>query len=520
MRSDRPPAAATGAGVLPSGHVRVDLSYLPSVRGAMSSWRLSWPLIIGTLMFVALLNVTGVPLLADPDSHWHIAVGKWILENGAVPTIDSYSHTFSGHAWIAKEWLSQVLLALAYGAGGWGAVAALCAASIGLSFALMLRLLLRDIGPLPATLFTIAAVVMTVSHLLARPHVLAFPVMLLWVAGLVRAVEQRRAPRPLLLVAMLLWANLHGGFTLGLMLCGAFALEAMVTAGDSTERRRLFIAWAKFGMAAVLVACVTPYGPESMLVTLRIFGLGDVLGMISEWKSPDFQSQPFQELILLLALYAALSRGLKLPIIRLVVTLGLLHLFLKHARNAELLVMLTPLVLAPVLARQWPSMRPDRGSLPGPAFLRRMTVRGRSVGRLGALLCLPLAALFAAGMIKFGGIRPAADTTPVAAFDFIRETKIQGPVFNAYEFGGFLIEVGIPTFIDGRAELFGGDFTKRYARAVNLSSEEPLEQLLDHYGIEWTFLRKDQPANRLLERLPGWRRAYSDDVATIFVRKQ
>src|SRR5207302_821545 len=107
-------------------------------------------------------------------------------------------------------------------------------------------------------------------------------------AGLVRAVEQRRAPQPLLLLAMLLWANLHGGFTLGLALCGAFALEAVVTAGDGVERRRLLVAWAKFDLAAVLAACVTPYGPESILVTGRIFGLGDVLGMIGEWKSPDF----------------------------------------------------------------------------------------------------------------------------------------------------------------------------------------------------------------------------------------
>jgi hypothetical protein len=48
--------------------------------------------------------------------------------------------------------------------------------------------------------------------------------------------------------------------------------------------------------------------------------------------------------------------------------------------------------------------------------------------------------------------------TPVAALEFAQREKLQGPVFNDYDFGGFLIHAGIPTFIDGRGELFGGDF--------------------------------------------------------------
>ncbi|MDP2378602.1 hypothetical protein [Reyranella sp.] len=77
----------------------------------------------------------------------------------------------------------------------------------------------------------------------------------------------------------------------------------------------------------------------------------------------------------------------------------------------------------------------------------------------------------------------------------------------------------IPTFFDGRAELFGGDFIKRYAEAVSLRGEEPLDHFLDRHGIGWTLLRKGQPANKLLGSLPGWRPAFSDDVATIFVRR-
>jgi hypothetical protein len=479
-----------------------------------SAWALSLPLMLGLVLFVVLTNADGLPLLSDPDSHWHIAIGNWMLAHRTVPDVDTMSFTFAGAPWIAKEWLSQLLLTLAYRAGGWGGVEALGAAGIALSFGLLLRLLLRDLKPLPALLFTAAAIVMMAPHFLARPHVLAFPLMLLWVAGLVRAVEERRAPEPLLLVAMLLWANMHGGFTLGLMLAAAFALDALSSARDAAERRSLFFAWAKFGVAAGLVACVTPYGYESILVTSRIFSIGDALTTIAEWRSPNFQSLPMQEIVLLLALYLAFSRGLKLPLVRLLIVLGLVHLYLRHARNAELLATLAPLAIAPLLAAQFPTMR--RAAEPANRLDRLAGPAGTGALALG----LAVAALFAGVMIRFGDIKPPGETMPSAALAFAeKEGLTRRHVLNHYNFGGYLLGAGVPTFIDGRGELYGGEFIRKFSDAVNLRGETRLEELLERYGVEWTFLTRDAPANRLLEHLPDWRLAYSDEQATIYVRK-
>lgn len=473
-----------------------------------SSWTPSLPLLLGSVLFLALAGAQG--LLADPDSHWHIAVGNWIFRYHAVPAVDPYSFTFAGQPWIAKEWLSQLILAAAYDLGGWGGVTVLGAAALALAFALLLRLLLQDLQPLPGLLLTGAAIAMTAPHFLVRPYVLAFPFMLWWVAGLIKAVEQRRAPAPLLLVAMLFWANLHGGFTLGLVIAAALALEAVVGARNIEERRVVIAAWTKFGIASVLVACLTPYGPESMLVTWRIFELGDALGSIAEWRSPDFLRQPLQELVLLIAVYAALSRGLKLPLMRLLILLGLLHLYLSHARNAELLAMLGPLLLAPMAARQWPKLQASDPSG------NRFAMLAGPAGQSALAATLLLLGTIGAGVVRLGDVTPPPSTTPSAALEFVREAGIGGRVFNDYGYGGYLISVGIPTFIDGRAELFGGDFLKQYVAAVTL--QKPLDALLDRYDIAWTLLPREAPANQLLAHLPGWRLAYADEQAMIFVR--
>src|SRR5205807_639962 len=110
----------------------------------------------------------------------------------------------------------------------------------------------------------------------------------------------------------------------------------------------------------------------------------------------------------------------------------------------------------------------------------------------GALaLGLALAIAYAGGMIRFAGIATPEDNTPSAALAYARDAVIKGRVFNHYGFGGFLISAGVPTFIDGRGELYGGEFIKRYVEAVNLLGEEPLEQVLDRWHIDWTLLAKD-----------------------------
>jgi len=213
------------------------------------------------------------------------------------------------------------------------------------------------------------------------------------------------------------------------------------------------------------------------------------------------------------AVYLALSRGLKLPLVRLLIVIGLLHLFLRYARNAELLATLAPLAIAPLLARQFPKI----AALPQEQG--RFDAFSRPAGPAALAACLGLAGLMAGLLIGLGRIAPPPENAPTAAIAFARDAGLTGKrVFNHYGFGGYLISVGIPTFVDGRGELYGGDFIKRQVEAVALRGEEPLEALLDRYAVDWTLLMPDQAANQLLARLPGWRRAYGDEVSTIFVR--
>src|ERR1700724_2926772 len=60
---------------------------------------------------------------------------------------------------------------------------------------------------------------------------------------------------------------------------------------------------------------------------------------------------------------------------------------------------------------------------------------------------------------------PRGDVPPVAAVEAAREAGLSGHVFNSVRFGGYLMLVAIPTFVDGRADLYGDAFLQRYVAA-------------------------------------------------------
>jgi hypothetical protein len=456
------------------------------------------PFLVAAVIYVLLLLVGGA-LLNDADTWWHIASGNWILANG-FPHTDPFSFTFAGKPWIAKEWLSQVAFAEAFRLGGWTAVVVLTASAIALAFGLLTYALRERLTQLPAIAMVAVAFMLAAPHATARPHALALPVMVAWVIGLVRAADRGKAPPYALLLLMVLWANLHAGFTFGLLLIAAFGLDAVVSARRD-ERLSIALAWARFAVLAVVAGCITPYGPESMLVTAKVLGLGSALSIIGEWKPASFATFGPLELALVVGVGFALWRGVTLPPVRILILLGLVHMALSADRNAELLGFVAPLVVAGPLARQFPELR------------ARQAASSFAFGAMLAALVIPITAGVAARTTYL----PNPANAPVAAIAALKAANA-GPVLNDYDFGGYLIASGTPTFIDGRTELYGADFTRRYYDAVTLADLDGLEAMLARYDIGATLLTAHTPANALLDNLPGWTRLYADDVAVVHIR--
>src|SRR5215510_894666 len=438
--------------------------------------RAAMPWLVAAGTYVLVIAVAP-QLLGDPDTYSHLALGRWILDHGTVPTADPFSANFRGTHWLAFEWLSEVVFALAFAAGGWMGMVAVASAAAATAFGLLTRFLLRELRP------TVALV-----------------------AALIRSVDTRTAPSWLMLPLMTVWANLHGSFTFGLAMIGAAGAEALFRAKPA-ERMNVVRQWGSFGVLALVAACLNPYGPEMILVTLRTVALGPALATITEWRPQDFSHIGSFEIIMLGGLGLALYLGVKLPLFRIIMLLGVLHLSLSHVRHADLLGMLAPIFLARPLAKQFTDLSAGRAA---------------TALRAGALVPAALVSmmLVVTALSAFrNDVAPPAKITPANAMHALGSVKY-GAIFNDYDFGGYLDFVGIAPFIDGRSELYGKAYLLRYDRALNLHNIPDFFRLLDEYRIGATLLTPATPAAALLDRSPSWQRFYSDDVAVVHIRRR
>ncbi|HXU94370.1 MAG TPA: hypothetical protein VFP33_12015 [Gallionella sp.] len=455
-------------------------------------------------------------MLQDGDTYWHIAAGQWIIGHAAVPTSDPFSHTMQGAPWTAHEWLSETIFALTWKAFGWGGLIALTAAAFAATMAMLTRFLLKNLEPVHALIFTALAVMMTAPHLLVRPHALAMPLLVLWTAQLVRGAERGRAPSYWMLPVMTLWANLHGGFTLGLALTLFFAVEGVLGARRASEALVAVKSWSIFICLAVASALLTPHGIQGILFTAHIMSGNYALDHISEWQSPSFHLIQPLEIWLMAGLAIALHQGLRLPALRLLLLLALLHLALKHMRSIELIGLLTPLFLAVPLAAQWRERTDTTRQL---VHVDRifLNLAGTASRRATALMLAGLG-LVTLVSVQTSAALPPEDISPITAIKTARKAALNGPVLNEYSFGGYLVYAGIPPFIDGRADMYGDEFMKAYFDALDLTTSDGLQELLQKHHIEWTLLPPGSAAVAMLDHLPGWHRLYADRIAVIHVR--
>ena len=479
---------------------------------------LSWPLVVAAFTFLLLLTRAG--MLQDGDTYWHIVAGRWMLQHHVIPSVDPFSYTMPGAPWIAHEWLSEIVYAAAFTLGGWSGIVGVAAAAFAAALAILTRYLLRHLEPLYALVFVAMAFSLATQHLLARPHTLAAPLLVFWAVALLRAREAGRAPPLWVALLMAVWANLHGSFPFGLALAAVFGAEAILVSGGSAARWRAAQQWGGFLLASLLASMANPHGLYGLVFAYDLSQM-KFINSVSEWRPTEFDGVQPLEIWMLIAAVALFTRGLKLPPVRIVLIVGLLHLALHHRRHSDLIGFLAPAIVAEALGAQWFAVR---GKGEQAASLDRLFKSLASPAR-AATCAIVMACLAVAGVAatRIDALRPPPLTTPDAALAALSAaypggfSSSPGRVFNSYEFAGYLIFTGVAPFIDGRGDMYGDKFFFRYKDALELKNPDSLPELLDQYHIGWTLLRPELPAVALLDRLPGWKRFYADDTAVIHI---
>jgi hypothetical protein len=480
--------------------------------------RVRWFIFVLLVVLFLLMYIVFIPgdrLLIDPDLYWHTATGRMIWKSGSFPQFDEFSHTFRGHAWIARDWLGDLSFFGAYSLLGWRGVAMITGGAVALAYALLFLMLARTMRLTVAIGVAVVALALSFSHLHARTQIFGDALIVVWVAALVRAVDAKTSPSLMLVPVMTLWANVHGSFVAGLALTVALAAEAVF---ESPSGQRLLVArrWAVFLVAAVGAACITPYGARPFLISFQVIGSNEIKPYVGEWRTVSLDSAPITVFALLAFLFLALLNGVKIRFCRLTILLLIAAYMLTAVRFIFLFNTIAPLLLATPLTRQFRFLRLSEQIATEPQFFRTMSQlaqRGLH-GTYGIIAVI----ILAIGILG-DPVKPSRQISPEGSVDYIFAHNLHGNVYNAFNFGGYLTFRGIPTFIDGRTDqLFGNGFTIENHTIISKRPREFI-RYLDKYSISIGLVAPGSIESQEFRASSDWIGVYSDDISELFVKR-
>ena len=471
----------------------------------------SFPAFLVSLL-VVLATMTARLRLSDPDMWWHLKLGEIIWKTHSIPTVDLFSFTTNHQASIPQEWLAQVSIYCAYHVGNLtGLMLWLCLvtttlliAGYGLCAIYSGNVKVAFVGAL--TIWFFGSVGISI-----RPQLIGY--LFLIIELLLIRFGQNRDPRWFfgLPVLFLVWVNCHGSFFLGLVVAAIFLFASFFNfqAGSLVAPRwdprcRWMLAVAL--MLSVAALFVNPDGLKLILYPINtIFHQPLGLSNVEEWKQTEISDPRGIGLLALLlcSFLLAIIRRSELYWHELLLLIPATWLGLGHRR----LLFVFGILAAPIISRQlssfWNGYDAEKDRIWPNAVL------------IGVLLLTTVLVFPNRQSLE----NQVEKQNPVEAVEFIKTHNLEGPMLNAYPFGGYLIWAmpEHPVFVDGRADIYEwSGVLADYLNWGSLTSDPNL--LLQKYKINFCLLSSDSPMVRVLLLLHEWRIIYSDDKSVILVR--
>ncbi len=449
----------------------------------------------------------------DPDIWWHLRTGEWILNHHAVPHIDPFSRASAPRPWAAYSWLFEVVvLGLFQRLGLTGLVA--YSAGMVLAITIALHHLARRVqGDFSiAVLLTFAASFTMMRLYTPRPWLFSilFFVLVLDIVMHARLTGRTRELAWLPLI-FALWANTHIQFVAGFVPLVLALGESVLDSGSavrrwSATRSRVQPRWLGLALAGSLLGSLAnPYGWRIYNVVYDVATHPGGMDKISELQALPFRSLT-DYLVLLFAIgSAAALAGARRPA---AFEWGLLAFATYVSFRSQRDLWAMAIVGAAILAREIPAREQHRSR-----------VSAAAVPFLAALAALAVALGFPLMQVNNTTLgAKLADTMPVAAVADIEAHHYAGPLFNDFNWGGYLVwALRMPVTIDGRGAMYGDEAIDRSVATWNAEPDWHSDPQLASAGMVIGPVKA--PLTQVLRLDPHWKLAYEDKLAAVFIRR-
>jgi len=487
--------------------------------------------------------------LFDWDFWWHISTGRYIVETHSIPASDPFSFTSEmpenknlfpeRENFILKQyWLAQVLFYLIYDLSGpKGMILLRTLVLSGMLLLVLYRLRKWDVSFYVSFVSVFLLFAVASRHIGERPvlfTILFTPLTFIILEGFKSRQKKLIFFLPPL---MLLWANFHGGFIIGIFIILVFmAGEGLKIFFKQVKyTRNEMILFYTATISALFLSYINPTGWDAFSIAFSPEykfmeeGVQEYASLFYIYKERLFPVNYGSVAFLCLFPIILIARNKKMDITHILLLSGFFIMALRTGRFDIYYAAMASMILG----RETDLLLKD-------LFKKRLPERIRT--KMISALCIFTflsATLFVVGSTKIEALNFGLATefsVPKAAVDFIEENKIEGRILNDAGLGGYLTWRLYPwkkTFIDTRwlnytpkVELYWVLNSRDSIKNNKIAEGKmPLwERLLEHYDINIIFITPfdvyGQVISAVLTLTEGekWVPVYGNSVNFIFVK--
>lgn len=497
--------------------------------------------VLWSLCFItfALVFVYHTYPLGLSDFWWHLNTGRWIWSNGSLPVDDPFLFSSpvpldARASLILRGYpLSQLLMLAVYSIGGIHALVVLKGALMTLFYGLLWNHVRRN-GVHPVLALAVAGLVPLMFFRFdeLRPQIFSFifTLLVMQLAEYMLATEKQGKPLrwyvpAALPVIMLLWANLHRGFIIGVGILIVYLLSEWVglRRGNSASSRDVSsqivlskAAFRRFLIVTVVSAAMAFFNPA---------------GITAMWASFTEVSGPFAAVVdeffgtvKYFGFYGMRWLGYLIVAVAAIPFLALLYRW-RQLRLAHF-ILAASFLAAGVLSFRFSLMMVAVLIAIASAYYVEDINRLLSAGKGIAVMLLWV---LSAGMLANAALsRTSLAASPLesrvipsGAVDYLARSGIEGNIYNAFEYGGYLSWRLYPRkiFIDQRN--LSWDVYQEYSKAWR-GDYEPVFAKYRIAAVVYPIAdMSNGRSSRLVSGLLGdkrWEVGYYDGRDIVFIR--
>jgi len=482
----------------------------------------------------------------DYDWGWHFRYGEYFVKTGQILREDLFTWTMAGFPWINHSWLYDPIQYLLFTNSSF----------LGLSLAgAFVSFLAFYIGTAPykisywqkgilAIFFTVLTSGVVWQGL--RSQVLAFLPLAVFMFLIVKIhlffhPRGEESPHlggvaykyyifvfPLL---FLLWVNLHGSFTLGLLIFGIFLGfqyfflffhprgEKNLHLGG-VGSKRLFIPkpliWLTLSFLVSFAATfINPFTYNVYLEAIR-HARNPLLPYISEWIPVQFPGSFYNIFIIYsLLLLVGFAKRRKLADIPLIITSVIVFYLAFGARRYDATYVVATLPFAAIILKDFKFKLENYRTT---AFIFIIAVAVSL--EIAFFRRIPQYQIFSQSIETYCN---HGSNCSEGLTGYLKDNPPQGRGFNFYDWGGYLIGRGVPAklFIDGRMHLWQRGNYEVFLEYQQMYYEEDWAKF-NQYNFDWVIAQPNSKVAAKIKtgELGQWETKYEDERAVYFVRQR